>query len=110
TPAGLVVRYGKFRRSRLIPLHSTARAGLESYLASRRTLPGDHLFVGPDGRPLRYGAVHVVFARLLRELGAATRRGGPRPGLHSLRHTFAVRALEAAPSDRYEIARHQVAL
>jgi integrase/recombinase XerD len=38
TPDGLVIRCSKFRRSRLIPLHDSARAGLERYLERRRSL------------------------------------------------------------------------
>ena len=36
TPDGLVIRCSKFRKSRLVPLHETARAGLERYLQRRR--------------------------------------------------------------------------
>jgi len=36
TPDGLLIRASKFRKSRLVPLHDTARAGLESYLQHRR--------------------------------------------------------------------------
>ena len=36
TPDGLVIRSTKFRKSRLVPLHKTARAGLERYLQQRR--------------------------------------------------------------------------
>ena len=35
TPDGLVIRCSKFRKSRLVPLHETARAGLERYLQRR---------------------------------------------------------------------------
>jgi integrase len=36
TPDGLVIRCSKFRKSRLVSLHATARAGLERYLQRRR--------------------------------------------------------------------------
>jgi integrase len=36
--------------------------------------------------------------------------GQPRPRLHSLRHTFAVRALESCPNERDAVGRHLVAL
>jgi integrase len=36
--------------------------------------------------------------------------GLPRPTPHSLRHTFAVRALEACPDDRDKITKHMLAL
>src|SRR5207253_7078736 len=35
TPDGLVIRCSKFRKSRLVPLHDTARTGLERYLRRR---------------------------------------------------------------------------
>lgn len=36
TPDGPVIRASEFRKSRLVPLHETARAGLERYLKQRR--------------------------------------------------------------------------
>jgi len=35
---GLVIRDTKFRKSRLIPLHSTAQAALAHYLPKRRVM------------------------------------------------------------------------
>jgi len=47
TPDGLVIRCSKFRKSRLVPLHDTARAGLDRYLQRRRPYApaDDHVFV-----------------------------------------------------------------
>jgi integrase/recombinase XerD len=47
TPDGLVIRQTKFRKSRLVPLHETARAGLDRYLQQRRAYApaDDHVFV-----------------------------------------------------------------
>ncbi|MGA8613291.1 MAG: tyrosine-type recombinase/integrase [Xanthobacteraceae bacterium] len=36
TPDGLLIRETKFRKTRLVPLHDTARAGLHRYLRRRR--------------------------------------------------------------------------
>src|SRR5439155_399037 len=46
TPDGLVIRRTKFRKSRLVPLHETAQAGLERYLQQRRPYApfDDHVF------------------------------------------------------------------
>lgn len=68
TSDGLLIRQSKFRKSRLVPLHDTAQAGLERYLARRLLLPGDrdHLFVCEHGRPLRYTAVAQAFHTSLR--------------------------------------------
>lgn len=110
TPDGLRVRMTKFRKSRIVPLHETAAAGLGRYLAIRSRVVGDRVFVHPDGRPLPYAMVQWTFRRLVRTGAFATSPGQPRPRIHSLRHTFAVRALEACAGDRTRIARHQIAL
>jgi len=112
TSDGLLIRQSKFRKSRLIPLHDTAREGLDRYLARRLLLPGDgdHLFVCEHGRPLRYTAVAQAFYTSLRRAGLYSDSRHFRPSLHSLRHTFAVRALETCPEGRDQIGRHTVAL
>ncbi len=90
TPDGLVIRSTKFRKSRLVPLHETARAGLERYLQQRHPYDpfDDHVFVSLRRKPL---------------LPA-------RPTPHSLRHAFAVRALQTCPDGRDAITKHMLAL
>ena len=94
TRDGLPIRETKFRKTRLVPLHDTAVAGLQRYLARRRPLSEtDPVFVDARGLPLRYIAVKETFDRLVGRAGilpVAKRR----PRLHDLRHTFAVRALQ----------------
>lgn len=111
TRDGLHIRKTKFQKSRLVPLHPTVATALESYLERRQGAGGEaaRVFVGADGRPLRYKIVWYTFAKLVGAIGLAA-RGHPRPHIHSLRHTFAVRALESRPESRLSIARHQVAL
>jgi len=111
TPDGLLVRKTKFQKSRLVPLHETAVAGLGRYLAQRRTvhLASDHVFVDDNGQPLGYGTVYRVFGRLAQSAGIAPLRGH-RPRLHELRHTFALRALQATPAGRQRIGQHMLAL
>jgi integrase len=110
TPDGLLIRNSKFRKSRLVPLHQTARAGLERYLECR--LPyapfDDHVFVSLRGKPLLVDQVEKLFKSAAGEIGLQRRESHPTP--HSLRHTFAVRALEACPDGRERIAEHMVAL
>jgi len=111
TPDGLLIRKTKFRKTRLVPLHASAVAGLGRYLAQRRTvhLATDHVFVDDHGQPLGYGTVYRVFAKLAQSAGIAPLRGH-RPRLHELRHTFALRALQATPAGRQRIGQHMLAL
>src|SRR5437868_5990429 len=114
---GLVIRATKFQKSRLVPLHESARSGLRRYLAvrSRITTTASTVFVSLRGDELRYSRVNATFLQLARSAGL---RGGPGlggPGLggcriHDLRHTFAVRSLEQCTGDRKAVARHMAAL
>jgi integrase/recombinase XerD len=106
-----VIRKTKFQKTRLVPLHDTTQAGLDRYLTGRRHVisKDDHVFVTDDGRPLRYREVYPTFQRLVRFAGLVN-VSGDRLRVHELRHTFAVRALEASPSGRQRIGQHMVAL
>jgi len=112
TPDGLVIRSSKFRKSRLVPLHETARAGLEQYLERRRPYApfDDHVFVSLRRKPLRIEHVERAFRTAAREIGLPCQPQRPRPTPHSLRHTFAVRALETCPDGRDRITQHMLAL
>ena len=110
TSDGLLIRETKFRKTRLVPLHDTAAAGLKRYLARRG--PGsddDPVFIDKRGRALRYIAVKETFDRLVGKAGIKS-RSARRPRLHDLRHTFAVRALQGSPSGRSRCGAHMVAL
>jgi len=112
TPDGLLIRETKFRKSRLVPLHDTAVAGLERYLSQRRRFPtsDDHVFVSPWGRPLKHRLAIKKFRQVVQQAGLQQTPGRPRPQLHSFRHTFAVRALETSPEGRDRIGQHMLAL
>lgn len=112
TPDGLVIRETKFRKSRLVPLHASSDAGLREYITRRSRVAGgsDHVFVSLHGRPLIYQTVNAVFLALVRNLGLHPGRGHRGPRIHDLRHSFAVRALEACPVDRLEVTAHMLAL
>lgn len=110
TPSGLLIRRTKFQKTRLVPLHETAEAGLGRYLMLRQQKSGgDHVFVTNEGQPLVYWKVHSLFRTLLKSAGLKPSRGRW-PRIHDLRHTFAVRALESSPGGRQRIGQHMLAL
>jgi len=112
TQDGLVIRCSKFRKSRLVPLHDTAQAALESYLVLRRPYApfDDHVFISLRRKPLRIGDVETAFHTAAKKVGITSNAGQPRPTPHSFRHTFAVRALETCPDGRDRITQHMLAL
>jgi integrase len=112
TCEGLLIRKTKFRKTRLVPLHETARAGLERYLSRRRQIssPEDYVFITDDGQAVPYGAVHRTFKKLLKTARLWPAPDGRWPRLHDLRHVFAVNALQACPPERAAISQHMLAL
>ena len=112
TPDGLVIRHSKFHKSRLVPLHETAQAALERYLELRRAYASfdDHVFVSLKRRPILLNDAEVAFRTVVEKIGLPHGPGLPRPTLHSLRHTFAVRALETCPDGRDHITKHMLGL
>jgi integrase/recombinase XerD len=109
TVDGLRVRETKCHKSRLVPLHASVERGLARYLKQRATGTCDQLFLGFKGGALSYARVKLVFAKLLGAIGIERKTSGPRPRLHCLRHTFAVRSLQRC-IDPSTILEHQLAL
>jgi integrase/recombinase XerD len=112
TDDGLLIRETKFRKTRLVPLHDTAAEGLQRYLIRRQKagVGDDHVFVGRRGLALPYSAVQCTFGTVLKAAGICTPPRCNRPRLHDLRHSFAVRALQASPTGRGRAGQHMVAL
>jgi len=112
TADGLIIRCSKFRKSRLVPLHSTAQIGLERYLQKRRPFApfDDHVFVSLRRRPLLVGDAETAFRSAAERIGLNRQPGRPRPTIHALRHTFAVRSLENCPDGRDRITKHMLGL
>ena len=111
TEEGLMVRSGKFGKSRLVPIHISTRAALEQYLEARAVVrnANDDLFVLGHGHAPTTTRAHMVFVRIVRKLGYRNPTG-PGPRLHDLRHTFAVRSLEACGNNPQAVLRHMKAL
>ncbi len=113
TPDGLIIRRSKFCKSRLVPLHRTALVGLEAYLKHRRSYApfDDHVFISLRRKPLLIRNVETAFQTAVSKIGLQPSVAGrSRPTPHSLRHTFAVRALETCSDNRDHITKHMLAL
>ena len=113
TADGLVIRITKFHKNRLIPLHPSTQAGLGRYLERRQHFGGgdDHVFISMRGRALRYSSVQETFRTLVRQIGLDPEgRPGPRPRIHDLRHSWAVRALENCPPGYDYVCQHVLAV
>ena len=111
TSDGLIIRQTKFRKSRMLPLHQTTQAALTHYLRQRQSTAGadSHVFISTKGCALTYAMVHGTFRYLLKRIPLRL-KPGQRPGIHGLRHLYAVRALESCPVGYDHAARHILAL
>lgn len=92
----LRVRHAK-RGGRLVPVHETTIHALHGYSRSvDQCFPkplSPSLFVSTRGTRLNRNSVHATFPVLIDQAGLAGRGQRPRPRIHDLRHTFAVRRL-----------------
>jgi integrase/recombinase XerD len=87
---------GKGRKRRITPLTSSTAAALTTYLQERTTRPGQALFPNPHGLPLSSDAVQQrLSCHLSRAAATCPELTGKHITVHSLRHTAAMRFLEA---------------
>lgn len=102
----LYITQGKFHKARWVPLSDSTTKVLARYVDRRQqTKPSDPdspLFLNQRGCRLHHCTVNHCFHDLLKQCGI-TGRGGTRPRLHDLRHTFAVRRLLAWYRDGEDI-------
>jgi integrase len=94
----LRIEQTKFKKSRLVPLHPTAKLALRRYALARygRLDVNDSspFFVNEKGNRLPYCAIRWNFEKLREMLGWTQGNGElPRPRIHDLRHTFACQRL-----------------
>lgn len=112
TEDGLIVSKTKFKKSRLLPLHPSTRTALDEYLSFRLRFAttNDAILIANSGAAVSYDTAAGVFRKLSRQIGLRAGRGQPGPRIHDLRHSFAVRSLEACAFDRESVSRHILAL
>lgn len=99
---GVIVVRGKLDKLRELPLSPSTTAALRAYLARHDrppSPPGERaLFVSMAGTRVAIDGVEQTFA-LLRDRAGVPSRGGRRPTVHGLRHTFAIRTMLDAYRD-----------
>ena len=110
----LTVRAGKFRKSRLVPLHPSSVQALARYASQRdafRFAPRSEFFFRTDHAPaLQRAAVEKTFSRLRDRLRWTSQGRVRRPRIHDLRHTFAVRRLLRWYEEGTDLDRKMLAL
>jgi integrase/recombinase XerD len=93
----LAIRESKYRKTRLVPLHSTTSNALRAYARQRdqrfQTPRSESFFVTVFGRRPTYGIVNMTFGLISRQIGLREPKARRGPRIHDLRHTFAVRSL-----------------
>ena len=97
----VLIRSGKGRKDRVVPIHARALAWIDQYLArSRPRLLVDHrsrvLFITKTGRPLHPNQLSMLVRRYVERAGIA------KPGgCHLFRHSAATLMLEGGADVRY---------
>jgi integrase len=96
----LLIRHGKFDKTRELALHPSTVVALSEYQQLRdqavTVTETPAFFVSMAGTRLLYCNVHHTFHRLVARAGLEPRSVPCRPRIHDLRHTFAVEAMQHA--------------
>ena len=96
----LVVRHGKFGKTRELALHPSTTQVLRRYQRLRDQFApatgASAFLVSTAGTRLIYCNVHAGFKQLIAAAGLRPRSANCRPRIHDLRHSFAVAAMLAA--------------
>lgn len=96
----LLIRHGKFGKTRQLWVHPTAVQALQCYQQRRDELiaePRSEAFLlSSTGTRLHYYNVQETFHRLAGRCGLKPRSPRCRPRIHDLRHTFAVSSMQQA--------------
>jgi integrase len=104
TSGVILVRNTKFRKDRLVPVHSTTQAALRRYARERDdvfpTPKGKAFFLSSRGCRLSAGGLQVNFAKA-RKLAGLDEGKPLRP--HDLRHRFAVTRLALWHQQRADV-------
>lgn len=97
TAGQLLVRSGKFGKTRALTLHPTTADALHGYQLLRDRLAPETgtrtLLVSTAGTRLIYCNVHHTFKQLAHHAALRPRSGSCRPRIHDLRHSFAVQSM-----------------
>jgi integrase len=92
----LTIRQGKFRKDRLVPMSPSLHAYLRRYHGEMGKRAADALFFpAPHGGVYSLHTPYTTFRWMLRAAKIPHGGRGQGPRVHDLRHTFAVRRLEA---------------
>lgn len=92
----LTIRQGKFRKDRLVPMSPSLHAYLRRYDGQMGHRAADaRFFPAPHGGVYSLHAPYMAFRWMLRIAKIPHGGRGRGPRIHDLRHTFAVRRLEA---------------
>jgi integrase len=110
TQAIVTVRWTKFGKTRLIPIHPSTVDKLAEYNRLRSSIfirpKSPSFFVSQRGTRLTQCSVRYTFVKLSREIGLRAPHDSHGPRVHDMRHTFAVKTLLRWYQTGVDVERH----